>query len=885
MKRIVRFFCLPLVASALLCCSKEAVDVTETAPVEGRTISGEDSRQWASDVLVFSGVYENDYGSRAAIDLSGAEEAAVAFEDKDEALVYVPATGKSGKYVYNIASGLFEPATDDDVIVVGNNIAYVYYPFAEFALDGSDVKFTMPGAVGAGSAADLGDKLPLGGVIPAGAKVGSNPCATFKSIGSILKVSLTSPAAEGETITSVELSGSGVSITGTGKVTWSEDTASGVPVLSALEGGAGTLTVACPAGKHLQSGSYQDFFFFLPPSGDFADMKIKVVFGKTVGETSYLPYKEVTRNMTLSLERNRVYEVKGAIGHFSGGDGSVAYPYIIATADDFKAIAPLANANVSFFRSSGVNYKQTTDIDFEDADLSGCMIGTKDYAFQGLYDGAGLSNFTLSGIPEGGDKDGIALFKNVYGATLKNIAVSGASITGRKFTAGLVGYAAGAALVIQNCSASDITLTTAVDYGAAGLVGGMYAGTVTGCTVRNLTIVNSADAAHNYFGGLFCNVNGSLTISGCSLEGSTTLSGSGKMGYVGGIAARLANAGSEITGCTNNSAIVATGDYVGGIAAIFENGKITGCSNLGDITSEGQYVGGIVGLQKSSSSYAEIKGCRSIAALSGSADVAGIAGRVTWGVITDCFAKGSVTGGINVGGVVGYAYSVNGNVAVLNCLSSVDVTTNASGNTHSGGVIGRATSSATRYVYIGNCAGLNNAVTATEENAVRFGAFTGFTNSEAGDGTNTPNRVRIWNCYTLVDDSNFQCANTGATADVGGFVGRMGTASDLGDCYFINDGSKSTYNGTTYKNITKTTADVIGGSGNIAVNPTRQGLNLDDTFLNVLNRCTYASNGTTRLTAFTNYPMCDWTMTGAGGEILSHPVPVTLVALGEGFYE
>ena len=224
-------------------------------------------------------------------------------------------------------------------------------------------------------------------------------------------------------------------------------------------------------------------------------------------------------------------------------------------------------------------------------------------------------------------------------------------------------------------------------------------------------------------------------------------------------------------------------------------------------------------------------------------------------------------------------------MAVLNCLSSVDVTTNASGNTHSGGVIGRATSSATRYVYIGNCAGLNNAVTATEENAVRFGAFTGFTNSEAGDGTNTPNRVRIWNCYTLVDDNNFQCANTGATADVGGFVGRMGTASDLGDCYFINDGSKSTYNGTTYKNITKTTADVIGGSGNIAVNPTRQGLNLDDTFLNVLNRCTYASNGTTRLTAFTNYPMCDWTMTGAGGEILSHPVPVTLVALGEGFYE
>ena len=884
MKRIVRFFGLPLMASALLCCSKEAGTMTEAAPLDKETRGGgENTNQWSSDVLVFSGIHENGLRTKAAIDLSGTEEAAVAFEDKDEALVLIPATGKSAKYTYSAISGLFEPATDDDVLVIGDNVAYVYYPFGEFAIDGSGVKFTMPGAVSAGSAADLGDKLPLCGIIPAGAKAGTNPEATFKSLGSILKVSFTSQAAEGETITAVELSGTGVSITGTGTVTWSENTASGVPVLSTLEGGAGTLTVACPSGKHLQSGSYQDFFFFLPPSGDFADMKIKVVFGKTVGETSYEPYKEVTRNMTLSLERNRVYEVKGAIGHFSGGDGSVAYPYIIATADDLKAIAPLANANVSFFRSTGVNYKQTADIDFEDADLSGCMIGTKDYPFQGVYDGAGLSNFTLSGIPEGGDKDGIALFKNVYGATLKNIAVSGASITGRKFTAGLVGYATGADLVIQNCSASDITLTTEVDFGAAGLVGGVYAGTVTGCTVKNLTIVNSADAAHNYFGGLFCNVNGSLTISGCSLEGSTTLSG--KMGYVGGIAARLANAGSEITGCTNNSAIVATGDYVGGIAAVFENGKITGCSNLGDITSEGQYVGGIVGLQKSSSSYAEIKGCRSNAALSGSADVAGIAGRVTWGVITDCFAKGSATGGLNVGGVVGYAYSANGNVAILNCLSSVDVTTNASGNTHSGGVIGRATSSATRYVYIGNCAGLDNVIKATQSDAVRFGAFTGFTNSEAGGGTNTPNRVRIWNSYTLVSDANFQCANTTATADVGGFVGRMGSASDLGDCYFINDGSKSTYNGSTYKNITKTTADVIGGGGNIAVNPTRQGLNLDDTFLNILNRCTYAADGTTRLTAFSNYPMCDWTMTGAGGESLSHPVPVNLVALGEGFYE
>lgn len=844
MKRIIRYFGLSVMAATLLCCNKEADIVTEVAP------EGENPRQWGADVLVFSGIHENDLGTKATIDLSGSEKANVAFEDKDEALVYVPATGKSGKYIYNDASGLFEPATDGDVLVVGNNEAYVYYPFGEFLIEGSAVKFTMPEAIGAGDTADLGDKLPLGGIIPAGAKAGVNPVATFKSIGSILKVSFTSPAAEGETITAVELSGTGVSITGSGTVTWSDNTAAGVPVLSALEGGVSTVTVAYPSGKHLQSGSYEDFFFFLPPSGEFADMKIKAVFGKTVAETTYEPFKEITRNGTLSLERNKVLEVKGALsGYFSGGDGSEAYPYIIATAEDFKAIAPLANAEVSFFRSTGVHYKQTADIDFENAELSDYMISTKDYAFQGEYDGAGLSNFTLSGTPAKDDKDGIALFKNVDGATLKNIAVSNAGITGGKFTAGLVGYATGAALTIQNCSATDITLTTTVDYGAGGLVGGIYAGTVTGCTVNNLTIVNTADANHDYFGGLFCNVNGSLTIAGCSLNGTTTLTG--KMGYVGGIAARLANANALMTTCTNSSDISATGSYVGGIVAILQNGVV--------------------------------RGCRSNADLSGASDVAGIAGRVTCGVVTDCFAKGSATGGINIGGIVGYAYSTGGNVAVMNCLASMDVTTNQSGNTHSGGVIGRATCSATKYVYIGNCAGLNNVVKATQENAVRFGAFVGYTNSEAGDGTNTPNRVRIWNCYTLVDDTNFQCANTEATGGVGGFVGQMGTASDIGDCYHVNDGSKSTLNASA-KNVTQTTADVIGGTGNLEVS-SRVGFSLNDSFLNVLNTCTYAKNGTDRLIAFSKYPMCDWTMTGAKGEVLSHPVPVNLVNLGEGFYE
>ena len=40
MKRIVRFFGLPLMASALLCCSKEAGTMTEAAPLDKEILWG-----------------------------------------------------------------------------------------------------------------------------------------------------------------------------------------------------------------------------------------------------------------------------------------------------------------------------------------------------------------------------------------------------------------------------------------------------------------------------------------------------------------------------------------------------------------------------------------------------------------------------------------------------------------------------------------------------------------------------------------------------------------------------------------------------------------------------------------------------------------------------
>lgn len=953
MKRVISIIGILAVSAMVFSCSKG--NTTSLTPAqEGKTISIQDLDPNIY-LLSFSGSFESAKeadDTKVSINLT---TGAQAFEAGDEVMVYVPATSAKGVYAYDEADHDFKPRDAEEAVAIGANYAYVYYPADEFEVTGEKVEFTMPGAVN-----ELpGKKTPLSGIIPAGTHVEGKTAARFKNLGSILHFSFTAANEMGETLTAVELSCSGAAITGKGEVTWSENTADGVPQLTALDGGnAVTFTLGTPVTLNNEESS--DFFFFLPQSGELTDMAIKAIYGKKVGETEYAPFEAFSRSAALNLERGNLYTVTKTLkGFFSGGDGSAASPYLIASADDFKAIATLANANAveggngydetaarTFFGSAGVNYRQTANIDFEDADITDSMISTPDISFQGTYQGKEgdthytLANFKLERKPdeENKDKDGTALFKNVNGASLIGISIVGANVSGGKFTASLAGRIEGAGATIQDCSVSGSTIADIVgsDYGVGGLVGGIYGGTVSGCSGTDMTL-STVTENKQYCGGIICYINGTVTVSGCSLNGTTTVTDVQKFGGIvaqinndkvvitdchnhstingsknynggicglaskgtisyctndgavnglsstAGIAAQLD--GATVDHCTNSGTIRGSQNYAGGIVAYHTLGDITNCINTGDVSAEGAYVGGIAGMLKSSANYGLIKGCRSNATLSGANDVAGIVGRVTWGIVMDCFAKGTATGGLNTGGVVGYAYSTDGNVAVMNCLASVDVTCNASGNQHSGGVIGRATCVDTKYVYIGNCAGLNNLVKATESNAVRFGAFTGFCNAEKKSGSATPNRVRIWNSYTLVDESNFQCANTGATADVGGFVGRMGAASDLGDCYYVNDGSKSTLDVTNSKNITKTTAEIIGGTGTIAVNPTRQGLSLEDSFLNVLNRCTYASNGTTRLTAFSNYPMCDWTMTGANGEPLSHPVQASLVALGPDFYE
>lgn len=634
MKKVLNILGIFAMSVAMFSCSKE-FDTPASEQVEDRqpeTPVAQENDQ-TPDVqnldpdkyLVSFGARFEGIESKATVNLTSGEQA---FENDDEALVVCGS--HSGIYVYDATTALFSPKTTADAIELSGKEAQVYYPAAEFAFSAGTVTFTMPEAVSAGSVEDLGDKIPLCGIVPASA----NPAATFKNLGSILYVRFNANAADGETVTAVELSGSGVNITGSGAVTWSGD----IPVLAPLSGSsAGTsLTIDCAlAPKHLTSTDYQEFFFFLPPSGSFADMQLKAVYGKTDGANNYTLYELVNRTGAMTLGRGKLVKVQKTLnGFFSGGDGSSSHPYLISSCEDFKALSTMGNATANansgklyyeynstaarnFFRSSGANYRQTADLDFENADLSGFMVGIagsngEAASFKGHYDGneKKISKFSIAT-----EKSWVGLFANMQGE-VKNLELNTISIEGKEAVGGIVGW----------CN-----------------------GKVTGCSVTGTSTVTGTNGA----AGIAANIRNSSEVSGCT--NYAVVSGTGNLG---GIVGYMANAGGKILLCNNHGSVTGTENSVGGILGQSkESGaKVYGCQNFADVTSDGNFVGGLVGnagagvdINATSNTY-----CRNEGKVKGGAQTGGIVGQLGGNSIACTTNTGTVKGTFDVGGLVGY---------------------------------------------------------------------------------------------------------------------------------------------------------------------------------------------------------------------------------------
>lgn len=341
--------------------------------------------------------------------------------------------------------------------------------------------------------------------------------------------------------------------------------------------------------------------------------------------------------------------------------------------------------------------------------------------FKGTFNGNSntISNFVMN---NSGDSC-VGLFRNVEGSNIKDINISGATITGSDF----VGSIAGCSLNsnITNTS-SDSDVTSGAGYGG-GIVG-QFEGSYGVSTLANNTFSGFLTAGGggeiSLYGGIVGYVNGYDSFSGFDISGNTfsgeidtlyamTVGGiigelessnassyskinnnnvSGNIGFsyndVGGVVGyiycnRNDNFSCELTSNTVSSSIIGD-NQVGGIAGQAEDVKITNANTTGAV--EGRiWVGGIVGQAYGS----QIIYSRSSGIISsnetGSDNEVGRVGGIAGGsnsLITQSYATGNIYGQTRVGGLVG----VNGEGSeITNSYARGSVT----GQSNVGGLVGR----------------------------------------------------------------------------------------------------------------------------------------------------------------------------------------------------
>ena len=290
---------------------------------------------------------------------------------------------------------------------------------------------------------------------------------------------------------------------------------------------------------------------------------------------------------------------------YDGGDGTAENPYQIATAEQLAFLAQQTNNGTG----GDANYLLTNDIILNDGDsLLWTPIGNIG-VFTGVFDG---NNHIIIGLYENGNKIS-GLFASTENATIKNTILEKATVL--EYEQALVYTAIGGILVgkAKNTNIFD-------------------------CSVDGLIEIFSAKPSGGLVGQCEVNVSDTVFIKNCVNHAIVS-----ENECTGGIAGKtvVSNGNLVIDNCVNYGSINGW-TFSGGMVGMVGNGAfiIKNCDNYGEIVSEGT-AGGMAG--------------------QGGLDCS----------ITNCFnhESGTVTGGMNTGGIIGTAIttvmSCCGNAALL----------------------------------------------------------------------------------------------------------------------------------------------------------------------------------------------------------------------------
>lgn len=327
--------------------------------------------------------------------------------------------------------------------------------------------------------------------------------------------------------------------------------------------------------------------------------------------------------------------LSSAVAFAMSGSGTEADPYLVKTASDLYDIR---NAPSAYYKlNNDIDLTSWINASYPDQGWVPICSAT---AFSGSFDGNG---YTISGLYINRTTEYNGLFAKAEGATLKNIHVK-CNVTGANYTGAIVGQA------------TNVSITDAFVEG--NVSGGRNTGGIAG----------------------YCSA---LSLTRCAVEGNV----SGK-GQVGGLVGYY----------TQNTSYSGTFQY---------------CYVKGDVTSNNAndgYAGGLIGRDESYYYSSSTKWARlnvydcyydgNVAALYTSTNssyaesVGGIVGIVKGGNYQRCTARGTVSGNIYVGGIVGYLTGGSSNLKsqILSCVSLCSQVENKSGSSNVGRVIGYSNS-------------------------------------------------------------------------------------------------------------------------------------------------------------------------------------------------
>ena len=251
-----------------------------------------------------------------------------------------------------------------------------------------------------------------------------------------------------------------------------------------------------------------------------------------------------------------------------GTDGK----FHITSADDLKTFAAMVNNGTDFSGDTIV-----LDESIELTENSWTPIGNAETKlFKGTFDGDGHKITGLK-ITSGSY---IGLFGYVgEGATIKNVNLVGASVSGESRVGALVGQIKGNATV-SNCTVDSTSHVTGSDSNTGGLIGEAN-GNIT-VNLDHLTnhaaVENTADA-NSRAAGIIAQVTrgANVTISNCENRGPIKTSN----GYAGGIvAAKQGSSKVSFKNCSNAGTLM--GNYTGSLIAWLVGGNWLSMTNSGD---------------------------------------------------------------------------------------------------------------------------------------------------------------------------------------------------------------------------------------------------------------------------------------------------------------